>query len=112
MRVRVAAPGAVTRERWDLRGLRTMRRAAAAAVQQARYRQPCHRQQDQQVAEVLPIHAVRAERLRRVVPRLAVREDVRFGELVESVDHQLHDEDQQEYRGDLEEAREVDPVAV
>ena len=31
---------------------------------------------------------------------------------MEPVDQQLHDEDEQEHRRDLEEAREVDPVPV
>ena len=44
--------------------------------------------------------------------RLAVRKDVRFRELVKSVDQELHDEHRQEDRGDLEEQREVDAVAV
>ena len=48
----------------------------------------------------------------RLVQRLAVREDVGFGQLVEAVDQQLHDEDEQEDRGDLEEARRVDAIAV
>ena len=44
--------------------------------------------------------------------RLAIREDIRFGQLVETVDEQLHDEHKEENGGDLEEQPQIDAVAV
>ena len=39
--------------------------------------------------------------------RLAVGEDIGFGQLVEAVDEELHDEDEQEDGGHLEEQPEI-----
>ena len=81
-------------------------------MEEARNRQPREREEDQQIRQILTVDPVRAEGLRRIVPGLAVREDVGFGELVESVDHELNDENEEENRRHLEKAREVDAVAV
>ena len=75
-------------------------------------RQPAERQRHEQVGEVVAVDAVGPVRLGGPVERFAVGQHVGFGQLVEAVDQQLHDEDEQEDRGDLEEAREVDAMAV
>ena len=61
---------------------------------------------------MLAVSAVRPVRFRGPVQRLAIGEDVRFGQLVEPVDEQLNDEHHQEDGGDLEESREVHAMPV
>ena len=88
------------------------RRASLVADAESAERQPAQRQHDEQIRQVLAVAAVRAVRLGRPVQRFAVGEDVGFGQLVEAVDQELHDEDEQEDCGHLEEQPEVDAVAV
>ena len=83
-----------------------------SAAEEAGEGQPAERQRDQEIGEVLAVDAVGAVGLGRPVERLAVGQHVRFRELVEAVDQELDDEDEQEDRGDLEEAREVHAMAV
>ena len=83
-----------------------------AASEQACECQPDHRQHDQEYEKPLAGLFVRSARFGHVVEELAVREDVRLGQLVESVNEQLNDEHHQEHGGDLEELREIDPVSV
>src|SRR4051812_7176970 len=85
---------------------------AASSAEKTRDAKPRKRQDDQKVREILTVDAVRTVRFRRVVQWLAVRKNVGFGEFVEPVDEKLNDEHQQEDRSDLEEARQVDPVAI
>ena len=75
-----------------MRELRSLRPLRTAAVEQARDGEPRQGQEDEQVGQVLPVDAIRPERLGRVVPGLAVREDVGFRELVESIDDELDDD--------------------
>ena len=47
-----------------------------------------------------------------VVDERAVRQEVLLGHLVDALDEELHDEDEEEDRRDLEEQRQIDAVAV
>src|SRR3981081_3723232 len=102
-----AGPGRVTCGRrghgWLLRGL---------ATEKTRDREPCEWKKNEQVTQVLTVDTVGTERLGPIGPRLAVRENVGFGELVEPEDQELNDEYEQEYRGDLEKPGQVHAVAV
>src|SRR5688500_12605098 len=77
-----------------------------------RQQQPSKRNGDQQVRQILAVDAVGAVRLGGPVKRLAVREHIRFCELVETVDQKLRDKEQEEDGGDLKEQPEVDAMAV
>src|SRR5205807_10348460 len=74
--------------------------------------EPAERQHDQEVSEILPVNAVGTVRLGRPVEGFAVGKDVGFHQLVETVNYELHDENEQEYRRHLEEQREVDAMAI
>ena len=62
--------------------------ADAAARHQRADHEPHERQHHQHVRQVLAVESVGAVRLGRQMQRLAVREDVRFGQLMEAVDEQ------------------------
>src|SRR4051794_5258098 len=83
-----------------------------ALAEQARQGEPSERKRHEQVGQVVSVNAVRTVRLGGPVQRLAVGQHMRFGELVEAVDQELHDEDEQENRGDLEKAPEIHAVSV
>src|SRR5262245_59142215 len=74
--------------------------------------EPANRKHHEEVRQILAIPAVGSVRFASPVKRLTVREDVRFGQLVEAVNEQLNDEDQQEHRGHLEEQPEIHAMAV
>src|SRR5262245_28454552 len=86
--------------------------AALARREQSRERQPGERHHHEHVGEELAVAAVRTIWLRGVVPPLAASEEIRFHQLVESIDEQLDDEHCQEERGHLKEERQVDAMAV
>src|SRR6266545_290086 len=65
-----------------LRGLRAVRLIAADEAGDC---QPHERQQNKEVRQVLAVDPVRPVGFGRIVQRLAVREDIGFGELVEPV---------------------------
>src|SRR5688572_14482212 len=108
----VTLPLALRTRHLTSRCLLHRRRNAALTAEERRKHEPAERQRQQRIAEDLPIAAVRTIRLGGPVQRFAIREEVRLGQLVESVDKELHDEDRQENCSHLEEQRQVDAMAV
>ena len=75
-------------------------------------RDPAERQDDEQVGQQVTERAVGSPRFRAAVDEVAVRQILLLRHFVRALDHELHDEDEQEDRRHLEEQREVDAVAV
>ena len=68
-------------------------------------REPDRRNHGERVGQQVPDLPVGAEDLRRVVDRLRVGQETRFGELVHAVEQKLHEKDREKYGGDVQERR-------
>src|SRR5580765_825017 len=91
---------------------RSGRATTGSRRRQAAKREPAERQEHERVRQHVAEYAVRPPRFRRLVNGRAERQKALLRRLVNTLNEQLHDEDEQEDRRDLKEKAEVHPMAV